>query len=135
MRDSVILKSVSKLIFPFVIIYGIYIIYNGDISPGGGFQGGVVLSTAYLLIYFVNEKNSFSLLKILKLEKMLFLGILAFAAISLFTTDTPLTNFFGVNAPQESKRIFLVSLNFLIGIKVSLGLTFLFSIFIEEGKK
>ncbi len=33
------------------VIFGIYMVTHGQVSPGGGFQGGVILSTAPLLLY------------------------------------------------------------------------------------
>ena len=48
MKTSIILKTISKLLLPFMMLFGIYIISFGDVSPGGGFQGGAILTTAYL---------------------------------------------------------------------------------------
>lgn len=33
------------------VLFGIYMVTHGQITPGGGFQGGVILSTAPLLLY------------------------------------------------------------------------------------
>jgi multicomponent Na+:H+ antiporter subunit B len=33
------------------VLFGIYVITHGQVTPGGGFQGGVILSTAPLLLY------------------------------------------------------------------------------------
>ncbi len=38
-----------------VVLFGIYMVTHGQISPGGGFQGGVVLATAPLLVYLAGE--------------------------------------------------------------------------------
>ncbi len=47
--DQPILRQVSKLLIPFVIVFGLYVITHGDYGPGGGFQGGVILAAAYIL--------------------------------------------------------------------------------------
>lgn len=38
-----------------VVLFGIYMVTHGQISPGGGFQGGVILATAPLLVYLAGE--------------------------------------------------------------------------------
>ena len=38
-----------------VVLYGIYLVVHGHLTPGGGFQGGVVLATAALLVYLSGE--------------------------------------------------------------------------------
>jgi len=36
-------------------LFGLYVVTHGQLTPGGGFQGGVVLATAPLLIYLAGE--------------------------------------------------------------------------------
>ena len=38
-----------------VVLFGLYVVTHGHLSPGGGFQGGVVLATAALLVYLSGE--------------------------------------------------------------------------------
>lgn len=38
-----------------VVLFGIYVVAHGHLTPGGGFQGGVVLATAALLVYLSGE--------------------------------------------------------------------------------
>lgn len=49
MADQVILRVVAKLSIPFILIFGFYVITHGELGPGGGFQGGVILATAFIL--------------------------------------------------------------------------------------
>ena len=53
-----ILQSVVGRLTPFVMIYGIYILFNGHISPGGGFSGGTILGAGLVLcsVAFGSEK-------------------------------------------------------------------------------
>jgi multicomponent Na+:H+ antiporter subunit B len=37
------------------VLFGVYIVVHGQVTPGGGFQGGVVLATAPLLVYLAGE--------------------------------------------------------------------------------
>lgn len=45
-----IVSRVAKLMIPFIQIYGLYVIAHGHHSPGGGFQGGVILAASFLLL-------------------------------------------------------------------------------------
>lgn len=49
MRDQVILRVVAKVTVPFILVFGFYVITHGELGPGGGFQGGVVLAAAFIL--------------------------------------------------------------------------------------
>lgn len=134
MKISFILVCISRFLYPFILLFGFYIIVHGDTSPGGGFQGGAIIATAFILTYFIHTKKTFKINLLLKLEKLLFLTILIIVSISFLTKGELFTNFIKTNAPLEMKRIFLLLLNFLIGLKVATGLTTIFSSFIEEGK-
>lgn len=44
-----LLKTGAELLFPLLLLVGIYIIVHGHLTPGGGFQGGVILAAALFL--------------------------------------------------------------------------------------
>lgn len=48
MHDT-ILQKCSKIIIPVILVFGVYIVLNGHISPGGGFSGGAVLGAGFIL--------------------------------------------------------------------------------------
>jgi multisubunit Na+/H+ antiporter MnhB subunit len=50
-EKNIIIKCGSDKILPFAITFGIYVILFGTISPGGGFQGGVIVSATVVLLY------------------------------------------------------------------------------------
>ncbi len=47
-NDSILKKS-ALLIVPLILIFGLYVILNGHISPGGGFSGGAILGAGLIL--------------------------------------------------------------------------------------
>jgi multicomponent Na+:H+ antiporter subunit B len=53
MKSSLIVRVVVQKAMPFILMYGLYIILHGEVSPGGGFQGGVVIGAAYILYTIV----------------------------------------------------------------------------------
>jgi multicomponent Na+:H+ antiporter subunit B len=50
-RSSLILNIGCRLLFPFILLVGAYIFIHGHLTPGGGFQGGAVAASAFLLVY------------------------------------------------------------------------------------
>lgn len=50
-EKHIIIKCGADKFLPFALTFGIYIIMFGTISPGGGFQGGVIVASAVLLLY------------------------------------------------------------------------------------
>lgn len=48
--DSLIVHVSSRAFAPFILLIGLYVFFHGHYSPGGGFQGGVLLAAAILLL-------------------------------------------------------------------------------------
>ncbi len=49
MKELVVLRVVSKLLIPFILIFALYVQMHGDFGPGGGFQAGVIFAAAFIL--------------------------------------------------------------------------------------
>ena len=47
---TVIVKTISSWVKMLIILFGIYIILFGHLTPGGGFAGGVILAGSYILL-------------------------------------------------------------------------------------
>jgi multicomponent Na+:H+ antiporter subunit B len=58
--SSSIVTAGSKLLFPAIILLGAYVFIHGHLSPGGGFQGGVIIATGFLLMLLAYENYSVS---------------------------------------------------------------------------
>jgi len=62
---SIIVKTVSRIISPLMLIIAAYIVLHGQVTHGGGFQGGVLVACAFILLLlafgldFVEEKATF----------------------------------------------------------------------------
>lgn len=123
----------ARVVYPLMLVFGFYIIVNGHLSPGGGFQGGAIVATAILILYYIDPNKDTSTNFILSIEKIVFLIIVLFAMISIFTKGTMFTNPF-TSSSQDVQTIYLVLMNMLIGIKVALGLWAIFTAFLREGR-
>ena len=50
-EKHIVVKCAADKFLPFALMFGIYIILFGTVSPGGGFQGGVMVASGALLLY------------------------------------------------------------------------------------
>ena len=53
MKTFAILRVVSKILLPYIILFAFYVQFHGDFGPGGGFQAGVILAAAIILYSLV----------------------------------------------------------------------------------
>jgi multicomponent Na+:H+ antiporter subunit B len=49
MIRHVILRALSKLLIPLIMLFALYVQFHGDYGPGGGFQAGVIFGAAIIL--------------------------------------------------------------------------------------
>jgi multicomponent Na+:H+ antiporter subunit B len=49
MIRHVILRVLSKLLIPLIMLFALYVQFHGDYGPGGGFQAGVIFGAAIIL--------------------------------------------------------------------------------------
>ena len=136
---SKIVKTISNIAFPFIIIYGLYVIAHGHLTPGGGFQGGAVVASglAMILVAYgsvwtmgkIKEKNlsaieslgalSFICLAFFGLifGTMFFNNWLANSGVNLFGQAAVLGEVVNFNSAGV-----IPLMNFAVGLKVIAGL-------------
>lgn len=49
MADHLVLRVVTKILIPLIMMFGLYVQFHGDYGPGGGFQAGVIFAAALIL--------------------------------------------------------------------------------------
>ncbi|MBM3297594.1 MAG: Na(+)/H(+) antiporter subunit B [Candidatus Aminicenantes bacterium] len=49
-ENNPIIDLISSLVAPFILLFGLYVIFHGHYSPGGGFQGGTLLAAGVILL-------------------------------------------------------------------------------------
>ena len=83
-QESIIIQTISRLLIPFIQLFALYVIMHGHSSPGGGFQGGVILGASFILLgmaYGLDEvKHRFSLKN---LTVFVSLGVFIYAGIGV----------------------------------------------------
>jgi len=127
---TLIVKTITRLTVGLILLFGIYIILHGHLSPGGGFAGGVIvaLSFVHLMLAFGKE---FALTKISKslasnLESIGALMFLSVACLGFFG-GTFFLNILNKGVPFKLFSSGIIPLcNIAIGIKVGVGLFAIF---------
>ena len=46
---DLILRTIARFLVPLIFLFGIYVLLNGHLSPGGGFSGGAVIGAGLIL--------------------------------------------------------------------------------------
>ncbi|MEH0023026.1 MAG: Na(+)/H(+) antiporter subunit B [Desulfobacter sp.] len=77
--SDTIIKSVCRILIPFIQIYALYVVAHGDFSPGGGFQGGVTFGASLILLAI-----SYNLKTLMKRVSEKFLGIFSAIGVLVF---------------------------------------------------
>lgn len=80
--DSPIILLGSRLLSPYIMVFGWYVIFHGHYSPGGGFQGGALLAASILLIRISDGR----LLSRLQLKEVVNTPIAVIGVIIYFAT-------------------------------------------------
>ncbi|MFW6189599.1 MAG: MnhB domain-containing protein [Planctomycetota bacterium] len=57
-RKSLIVRTVARWVVAFIFLYGLHIVAFGHLTPGGGFPGGVILASAFVLEVLAWGKDS-----------------------------------------------------------------------------
>lgn len=50
--ESTVIMTTVRLVTPFILTFGLFIMFHGADSPGGGFQGGVVVGSVVMMLAF-----------------------------------------------------------------------------------
>jgi len=137
---TLIVKTITRLTVGLILLFGIYIILHGHLSPGGGFAGGVIvaLSFVHLMLAFGKDvaiskvsKNLASNLESIGALMFLSMALLGFLGGSFFLNILP------KGTPFNLFSAGIIPLcNIAIGIKVGVGLfaIFLTLVIVEKSK-
>ena len=87
MNQFPIIRVVTKLIIPYILLFGLYVQFHGDFGPGGGFQAGVIIASAFILYGLVFGLGAVKrVAPPLVIEKLVALGVLVYAGTGVATT-------------------------------------------------
>ncbi|HUU40514.1 MAG TPA: Na(+)/H(+) antiporter subunit B [Desulfatiglandales bacterium] len=134
--DDIIVKTISRILIPFIQLYALYVIAHGHYSPGGGFQGGVILGASLVLLFLTRGYDE-AKTRISEKTVIIFasLGLLIYSGIGLICL------LLGGNYLDYSKLSVLLHVNpararalGILGIETGVGfavMAVMFSIFFD----
>lgn len=129
LKDNIIIKHLTLFILPYIILYSLYIQINGETSPGGGFQSGVIFASACIALDLLyGEKKYFS--KDLLLFTAI-LGVIIYAttgAIPLIFDDSYI-NYYAICSDKilaQHLGIFLIEAG--VGLTVASTMCLIYSV-------
>jgi len=82
MRHHLILRVVTKLLIPLIMLFALYVQFHGDFGPGGGFQAGVIFGSAFIVYALVfGLENAEKVIPSGYLMALLSAGLLLYAGV------------------------------------------------------
>jgi multicomponent Na+:H+ antiporter subunit B len=135
-----LIDTISRKLGPYVLLFGCYMISHGHMSPGGGFQGGVVLASGGMLILLgCQEARLEGHLPVLSLSIAELAGYLAFLLLGL--SGIIFAGYF-LASPFQPELVeggiapvpwFVYMLNMVIGVKVGAGVGLICITLLQNG--
>ena len=133
MRDNLILRVISRFLIPIIILFALYVQFHGDYSPGGGFQAGVIFSSAILLYALVFGLDSAA--KVIPDSALIAcasLGVLLYAGtgvVSLFYGGEFLNYSLLADNPTTGQHIGIIVIELGVGLTVAAVMLLIFFTF------
>ncbi|MEE8438664.1 MAG: Na(+)/H(+) antiporter subunit B [Micropepsaceae bacterium] len=84
MNADLIQRIATKLILPFIMLFALYVQFHGESCPGGGFQAGVIIAAAVILVSITfGQTVAKKIAPWGLIERMIPLGLLIFAGTGI----------------------------------------------------
>ncbi|NEX22892.1 sodium:proton antiporter [Thiorhodococcus mannitoliphagus] len=126
-----------RLLFPVLILLGVYVVLHGHLSPGGGFQGGVIIATAFFLRMLADPAFRLRHARIGLLESLSGSGfvLMGLLGLSLAGTATFLGNFLPHPVTEMGRLLsagVIPIIYALVGVKVGAEVAAIFGDMLER---
>lgn len=134
MEDKILNVVVCKLI-PFIQIFGVYVIFHGHLSPGGGFAGGAIIGVSLILYRLVfGEEYASKKLKFSTLLRFVSIGGFIYGAMKGYSFISGGSELHLPQPPlgQPGSLLsggFLLPLNIIVGTIVAVSIYFFYALF------
>ena len=137
-KNDAILQAVARVLVPVIILFGIYVVFNGHISPGGGFSGGAIIGAGlilYLNAYGFKMTGRFFTMKTFSTISVTALGFYALSkTYSFFTGANHLDSIISTGTPGDLFSAGLIlPLNICVGMVVACTMYSLYTLFRKGG--
>jgi len=120
---SLIVFTGCRFLFPLILLFGTYIFFHGHLTPGGGFQGGAIVASAFLLMYLGCRGRALSRGKLSATESLSGLAFVVMGLVGLSVGGSFLLNFLPRGSAYALASAGIIPLIYIaIGFKVGSGL-------------
>jgi multicomponent Na+:H+ antiporter subunit B len=133
MTHHVILRALSKLLIPLIMLFALYVQFHGDYGPGGGFQAGVIFAAGivlYALIFGLAKAQDVFTPRLLQI--LMAFGVLLYGGVGLASVLLG-GNFldYGVLAhdPVHGQHLGILLVELGVGITVTAVMSMVFFLF------
>jgi len=123
---------IIRNISPLLLLFGIYLVVNGYRSPGGGFQGGVLIASFFICRYKIYGLYDINVDRLINIEKLSFIIL---TLLAVFVVFFGFTAYFRTANVSLMQSVYLISMNALIGLKVACGFVVLFYRYVAVERK
>lgn len=121
---NAMLKFGSKPLLSIIILFGAYIFIHGHLSPGGGFQGGTVVASGFLLMLLTFERYKVEHKYVKWTESVAGLTFVTIGLFGLFLLGSFLANFLPLGKVGELFSSGVIPIIYIaVGFKVGSELT------------
>ena len=138
MRDKVILRVVSRMLIPFILLFGLYVQFHGDFGPGGGFQAGVIFAAAFVLYGLIfGLENLQKVVPWRLVEIAVALGLLLYAGVGVQTLllSGNFLDYKVLDAQNPSQGLHLGILLIELGVGITVAASMLAFFYAFAGRK
>ena len=140
MSEHLIVRVVSKMLIPFILLFAIYVQMHGDYGPGGGFQAGVVFATGFIIHAIVfGVKSTIRVLPLSVVMAMVSFGLVLYAMVGFVSLGMGGTFLdYGVldsHDPVHGQHLGIIVIELGVGITVAGVLTAIFYTFAERWQR
>lgn len=138
MEDDIILRTVVRILVPFIFMFGLYVQMHGEYSPGGGFQAGVICAAAFIVYGFIYGLPA--IMKVVPIGLVRFLcgfGVFLYGSVGVVAMLKG-GNFLGYSAlssdPVHGQQIGILIIELGVGITVFAVVMLIFYMFAERSR-
>lgn len=137
-KNDIILQKCARVLVPIIMVFGVYIVLNGHLSPGGGFSGGAVLGSGlilYLNAYGYEKMEKLFTEKVFKRTTLCALTFYCLAkSYSFFTGANHLESGIPLGTPGAILSSGLIlPLNICVGLVVACTMYAFYTLFRKGG--
>ncbi|MGY6629666.1 MAG: Na(+)/H(+) antiporter subunit B [Wenzhouxiangella sp.] len=139
MTDNGILRIIARFLIPFIMLFGLYIQFHGEYSPGGGFQAGIVVAAGWILFALIYGLKAG--LEVIPEKAMYWLAaagalLYALTGVASVLLGGRYLDFYAFEAvfasPQAAQQFGIITVEFGVGLTVATVVMLIYTFFVRR---